>query len=787
MAMFLNTKDVVDEDYDSTRRYHNDSSYIPSNIELMVDNSSMSVDMEQSLMPLSEAAKKSLDTRSQEEPFYDWKTKNKSFIRTYKDLHKKGIENNRFFLRLYDRGLQGVDVYAAIIPVDLQLRIILECFINPWYWLREVCRIPQDGTPIAPGGGVPYELDINNLACWYLFLNGIAHYQSKPRQCGKTQNALAEQNYAFHFGAMSATFLFFNKDQNLAKTNLYRFKTQRDLLPSWMQMRYVITEDHKQDKGIDNITSLMNPVTKNTIRVMPKAINEENANGIGRGYTAAFHHFDEVDFIPHQITIMDAASFSFSTASKNSWENGGLACRIFTSTPGDANSATGKAANAWVKNMLVWEDKFFDKKIDELIKAVNTPGKTPVVFVEHSWKQLKKSVKWYEEQCRLVSYKEEKILNEIELKRIAGNTLSPFKRSDLLYISRHLKEPINKLEFLDGFHPWFIYEDIHPDYPYIMAVDPAEGLNGDNSAITLINPFTLYPAAEFRCPFINPPVFAQMMIDFADEYCPKCMFVVESNKGRDIINKLMDSHYSEQVWYDADKINSKIVDVHDEYGAERQAAINRRALGFVTSPQSRPHLFGILENLMYEDKDKLCSQFLAEDVAGLIRKPSGRIEAGDGFHDDNIMSYLIGLRVYYTANNLEEFGIYRGMTEPIKETSTSKLARSISSLKEALPNLPENIRAIFSDFITEFNRDNAPKNIYNKGLQQSAKKSERMMRKEYGNMYMGFNPIEDDDNGVYHKNNRKDKYTDDDWDDLDQRIINSNFDTNHDVHIEDLF
>lgn len=787
MGMFLNTKDILNEDYDGTRRYTSDIEYVPTDSELKIDNSSMSDEMAQSLIPIAESAKTSLATRIKEEPFYDWKTHNKSFIRTYKDLQKKGIKNNRFFLRLYDRGLQGVDPYAAVIPVDLQLRIILECFINPWYWLREICRIPEDGTPIIPGGGVQYQLDVNNLACWYLFLNGIDHYQSKPRQCGKTQNALAEQNYAFHFGALSTTFLFFNKDQNLAKTNLYRFKTQRDLLPSWMQMKSVLTEDHKTDKGIDNITSLMNPVTKNIIRVMPKAINDENANIIGRGYTAAFHHFDEVDFIPHQITIMHASSFAYSTASEKSWNNGGLACRIFTSTPGDANSATGKAANQWVNNMFKWDDSCFDRPINELIKEINTPGKTAVVFVEHSWKQLKKSVKWYEKQCRLVNYVEDKILNEIELKRIAGNSLSPFKRSDLLYISRHLKEPIDKIRVLNGFHPWLIYEELNPEYPYIMAVDPAEGLDGDNSAVTLINPFTLHPSAEFQCPFINPPVFAQMMIDFADEYCPKCMFVVESNKGRDIINHLMASHYSEQVWYDADKINSKIVDVHDEYGAERQAALNRRALGFVTSPSSRPHLFGILENIMYEDKEKLCTAYLSNDVAGLIRKPSGRIEAGDGFHDDNIMSYLIGLRVYYAADNLEEFGIIRGMTEPIKDTPKSKMARAMQSLKEALPSMPDEMKGLFGDFINEYAKANTPKGSYMKQMQKLALREEKKMNRELRGLYG--RTTQDEEYFRPNTKKRVEHYREEDWDDFDRRIIESNFnnETDHDVHIEDLF
>ena len=72
------------------------------------------------------------------------------------------------------------------------------------------------------GGGVPFNIDRNSLASWVLFLNGVDYYASKPRQRGKTQNAIAQFNYAFHFGTMASQTLFFNKDEAQAVENLYR-------------------------------------------------------------------------------------------------------------------------------------------------------------------------------------------------------------------------------------------------------------------------------------------------------------------------------------------------------------------------------------------------------------------------------------------------------------------------------------------------------------------------------------------------------------------------------------
>lgn len=132
---------------------------------------------------------------------------------------------------------------------------------------------------------------------------------------------------------MSSTMLFFNKDQDQANMNLYRLKCQRDMMPAWMQMRIVMTENGKFDKGIDNTKSIRNPVNGNTIMTMGRATSKETAMKLGRGATAALQYLDEFDFINFQIEIMNAASFAYSTAAKNAEKHGSLFGRVLTSTP----------------------------------------------------------------------------------------------------------------------------------------------------------------------------------------------------------------------------------------------------------------------------------------------------------------------------------------------------------------------------------------------------------------------------------------------------------------------
>lgn len=213
---------------------------------------------------------------------YHVKTKNISFLQTAKDLKELGIKNNMFFLKLYDPDLEHVDPHSPFLTEQQIIKIINECIINPWYFLRECVRIPDQG-----GNGIPYQLNRANLASTFCFLNGIDHYLVIPRQKGKTQSTIAILNWAFLFGTTNSEFMFINKRQEDANNNLDRLKQQRDLLPPYMRMKEVITEEGKIEKGQDNVKSLTNPVTNNKIVTKPSARSVEAAEGIGRGWICA--------------------------------------------------------------------------------------------------------------------------------------------------------------------------------------------------------------------------------------------------------------------------------------------------------------------------------------------------------------------------------------------------------------------------------------------------------------------------------------------------------------------
>lgn len=310
-------------------------------------------------------------------------------------------------------------------------------------------------------------------------------------------------------------------------------------------------------------------------------------------------------------------------------------------------------------------------------------------------------------QCGLVSYDAETIMREIDLKRIHGSSASPFKRNDLIWLMNNIPNPIMQRDYSNNLCPILIYEKLKYNKVYMLVADPSEGLSQDNNAMVLINPSTQKIAAEFKSPYIAQRPFGKMIIQFLTEFCPKTIIIVESNKGRELINYFLETTFADQLYYDDGKLGDKVVDKTDPYGRLKREATIRRAYGHWTG-SNRSQYYGILENIMEERKNILLSKYLVEDICGLIRKPNGRVEAGQGAHDDIVMAYLIGMFIYLMSpyEKLEEYGIHRGESDIMDEedevaSPEVREKNALNKLKEMMSSLPENMRVLIQDTLNQ--------------------------------------------------------------------------------------
>lgn len=267
--------------------------------------------------------------------FFNLGTSNTSFLRVALDLRSLGIDNYMFMLEIIDLTLINVNPHAkdkrtgrSILSQDQIGRIITECTRNPWYFLREVVRVPDPG-----GVAVPYEANRGNIAQAWCIWRGYDSWLCLPRQKGKTMSALCFQLWMFDFGTTNSSFIFVNKELEDSKKNLDRFKKLIDFMPEYLHFEYIIEEDGSKTKATMNATTVRHPVNKNEIVVKSKATSYEKALSLARGLTAPIIHFDEPEFTEHIKTIVANSVSTFEEAARRAKANHAMYGRIFTCTP----------------------------------------------------------------------------------------------------------------------------------------------------------------------------------------------------------------------------------------------------------------------------------------------------------------------------------------------------------------------------------------------------------------------------------------------------------------------
>jgi hypothetical protein len=155
-------------------------------------------------------------------------TKNESFLRMHRHLRKRGIGNDKFFLRLNDPDLAGVDPHSPNLTRLQKAKVIKEVMSNPWYFYREVVRIP------VPGGVKPFELHRGNMAVlWAMHMN-VKTCTLLPRQSYKTISTACVFLWIYRFGTTNSNVIFSNKELKDSRLNLKRLKDIDKLLPSYL-------------------------------------------------------------------------------------------------------------------------------------------------------------------------------------------------------------------------------------------------------------------------------------------------------------------------------------------------------------------------------------------------------------------------------------------------------------------------------------------------------------------------------------------------------------------------
>lgn len=585
-------------------------------------------------------------------------TTNQSFIDMHYYLKYQGRTNHSFFLVLYDRGLAGVDPRDPSLPLEIKLRVMRECSVNYWYFLREVVRIPDEGG--ATGSGARYKLHRGNLAMNFLFVLNYNQFVELPRQFGKTVAAECRYLWCYQFGTTNSEIMFLHKDHGGSKKNLRGLKNIRDSLPEYLQMTSATGVDGKKLKVPNTVETIQHPINRNRIITFASARSEAYADNLGRGCTQPLQYYDEFAFMPYNKTVYMAATPANSRAAQNAKEHNAPYGILITTTPGDLLTDSGEFAYMVRNDATPWNEQYYDLTYEQLEDLRKSNRRSPFFLISYTYQQLGRGEDYFEEMCVQLLRDWPKIRREVMLEWSTAATNCPFKSEDLDIIERYCREPIRVMLF--GRYQQYqfkIYKDLDLRFPPIIGVDVSGAMYQDSSAITIIDSKTTEVTATLNCNYIPTDDLADVIYVLVNNYMRNAIVNIERNGGFgvSVVQRLCKTSIKKNLYYE---IKDKVIEENFDGFKPRKRSQKVKVYGTDSTREVRARLIEILFERVALHKDKFIAPILLQELKGMETKKNGKVEHSDKTHDDQVFSYLMALRVWYDGNNLmERYGIQK--------------------------------------------------------------------------------------------------------------------------------
>ncbi len=596
----------------------------------------------------------------------DTKTTNTSFVRIAQLYKSMGVENHLFMLSLLQPELQGVDPHDPNISESVRLKIGLECRYNPWYYMREVCRVAAQGSD-KPG---MLEANRGNIALYWTYLNHIDSALIQPRQTGKSVSADSLTNWVLYFGAANTSMTLLTKDDMLRRANLDRLKQMRDLLPS-----YLINLS-KNDP--DNQVEIQYSALNNRFRTMVSQNSEASALNAGRGLSTPHLQSDEGPFSNWIATALPAALAAGTAAREQAAKANRPYGNIFTTTAGRRDHRDGKFMYDLIHNGADWSEHFCDcKDQKELMDRVVKSGKSEraLLNITMSHRQLGKTDEWLRKAIANAGGTRDDIERDFFNVWTSGTLASPLSVELNEAIRNSEADPVWTEITKDNYTiHWFLprheIEAMQSETSLIIGLDTSDAIGRDAISMVLTHVETGEVVGVCRINETNLLRYALFLVDFMVTYPGTLLIPERRSSAQGIIDTLL-THLPAKGIDPFTRIFNHVVDASaDGTGDERELLTHslhmrpsyfyderKGRFGFVTSADSRQTLYGpVLQNAARRGGDVVRSRSLSREIRSLVVK-KGRIDHSAGGHDDAVIAWLLTHWLLMYGRHLERYGI----------------------------------------------------------------------------------------------------------------------------------
>ena len=610
-------------------------------------------------------------------------TKNVSWLRMARLYEKMGIKNNLFLLSLIDRELRGVDPFDPRLSDDLAKRIAIECRNNPWYFFREVARVP------AKASATPWQFSANrgNIGVIWMAMNSVDVGYTQIRQTGKTLTCNELLNYCMVSLCRNTTMQLMTRSSRLRGENVAAIKEIRKLLPSYIAS---IQKDDADNSEIVTCTRFNNKI----LTALPQG-SEDDARSSGRGFTSPIIMIDESAFCKNIHASYPAIMSSSNAASDEARQAGTPTFKLFPCTAGDKGSKEGRFMYNIYHGAARYREAMLDcYNVEELHETIrcNSRNRRLMVYVEFNHRQIGKSDAWLYEKIVESGGTPDEVNRDYFNQWTSGSGSSPFDREVREAIDKSRKDPV-WVETLNHSYlmNWYLSKEElqkrkSAGVKFIAGMDSAEGIGVDRLTMVLVDEQTLETVGAMAVSdVVNIIHFSNFVSDFMVEHDNVILIPERKSTGVTIVDNLL-IHLPLAGVDPFKRIFNRAVqgdvDLSEDLREFMRLPVQRRPqkgydkyktlFGYATTgtgTYSRSSLYDLtLRRLSNYASSDVKDMTLIGELMSLIRDEKGRIDHPQGGHDDTVIAWLLAGWLLNFGKNLSGYGI----TNPLLKVSTYK-------------------------------------------------------------------------------------------------------------------
>ena len=589
-------------------------------------------------------------------------TTNRSWVKLAHVYREMGIKNYGFHLALHNPKLEAIDPHDENISEQDIVAIVLECKENPWYFFREVLRVPTPGSPVNNR----IRANRFNVAAWWLFFNHITTLCICPRQTGKSLAMESLDVYILAVGGVSTEIHLLTKDDDLRLKTIVKLKEMLEGLPPYLILRSKDDTYNTEKLSIHRLGNVYHTsVAQHSIK---------SANNVGRGLTVAIHRIDEFAFIKNIEVSLPALLASASAARDSAEANGSFYGNMFATTAGYLSSAEGRFAYKIYKSCSRWTENFFDtsnlNELKSIVKKHNNEG-AERVLCEFNHRMLGYSDEWL--KSKIEESMADPVKAEAEFLNVwaGGNERSPISREHLRAITDSIDpDPYLELSEYGYIIRWYV--DDYEGRKLVLGIDTSDASGSDDIGLIFRDVSTGEVVGAGNYNETNLVTFSTWVANILISNENVTLIIERRSTGHTVLSHLilllpahgidpfkrifnwavneMDGvpHFNNVVNM---RLSSRDDTIYTKYLKE---------FGYATSSSgrsSRENLYGhaFSASVKYTGsmvRDKL----LSEQLSTLVRK-NNRIDHNPGDHDDMVVAWLLTYWFLTNAKNLHVYGI----------------------------------------------------------------------------------------------------------------------------------